>query len=259
MYPRLKDSGAGIETRNSMHIIETLGNQEKLEGSPELKMPPVSTAVAQRRKINKQESLGLTLNSTGGKKTSSSTGYNPPQVANITESQKRIRAILDKNQDHAINSAAVEIDAIGSYTVKQPHTHRDLKSLDEMVVNGGVSADQQANGNKLSTMQQKQIALEVTDRLYNKKKIKAMRKQTLQEMNNGTNNTSHTAHAKSGKSKTAKHERNLVSPKEKGVEYVSSSKDNNRLVSKDRQTIGANDKSITINSNHKGEGHQTKA
>ena len=101
--------------------------------------------------------------------------------------------------------------------------------------------------------------MEVTDRLYNKKKIKAMRKQTLQEMNNGTNNTGHTAHAKSGKSKTAKHERNFVSPKEKGGEYVSSNKDNNRQVSKDRQTIGANDKSITINSNHKGEGHQTKA
>ena len=120
MYPRLKDSGAGIETRNSMHIIETMGNQEKLEGSPELKMPPVSTAVAQRRKLVKQESLGLSLNTGtgGGKKTSNSTGYNPPQVANITESQKRIRAILDKNQDHTVHSAAIEIDAIGSYTVK---------------------------------------------------------------------------------------------------------------------------------------------
>ena len=76
-----------------------------------------------------------------------------------------------------------------------------------------------------------------------------MRKQTLQEMHNGGNSTSHTAHAKTGKNKAAKHERNLASPKEKGVEYVSSSKDNNRLVSKDRQTIAANDKSITINSN----------
>ena len=71
--------------------------------------------------------------------------------------------------------------------------------------------------------------------------------------NNGENNTTHTAHAKSGKNhgKSKKnHERNLVSPKEKGGEYVvSSNKDHNRLVSKDKQTIGANEKSITINSN----------
>ena len=47
-----------------MHIIETMGNAGKLEGNAELKMPPVSTAVAQRRdrKLAKQESLGLSVN-----------------------------------------------------------------------------------------------------------------------------------------------------------------------------------------------------
>ena len=85
-------------------------------------MPPVSTAVAQRRKLIKQDSLGLNLNNKAGAgKATNSTGMHsnvPPQVGNITESQKRIRAILDKNQDHAINSSTCEIDAIGSYTVK---------------------------------------------------------------------------------------------------------------------------------------------
>ena len=137
-------------------------------------MPPVSTAVAQRRdrKLVKQESLGINMARTGN---IGSSGFKGNQVSNISESQKRIRAILDK--DHSITSNSCDIDAIGSYTVKQPHTHRDLKSLDEM---GSSAGPDQAGSKQLSTtMHSKQIALEVTDRLYNKKKIKAMRKQTL--------------------------------------------------------------------------------
>jgi len=87
MYPRLKDKSGGVETRNSMHIIETLGNQGKLEGSPELKMPPVSTAVAQRRdrKLVKQESLGLNMTNRSGKQ-STSGATNCKEASNISES-----------------------------------------------------------------------------------------------------------------------------------------------------------------------------
>ena len=155
-----------------MHIIETLGHNGKLEGHGQLKMPPVSTAVAQRRdrKLVKQESLGLSINNKGKQMSSGFGGGG--QVGNITESQKRIRAILDSNKDHSITSTTCDMDAIGSYTVKQPNTHRDLKSLDEMgSTNTGVDP-----ANKLSSTMQQKIALEVTDRLYNKKKIKAMRK-----------------------------------------------------------------------------------
>ena len=43
MYPRLKEG----ETRKSCQIIETIGaTGERLEGTEELKMPPVSSAVA---------------------------------------------------------------------------------------------------------------------------------------------------------------------------------------------------------------------
>ena len=78
-------------------------------------MPPVSTAVAQRRdrKLVKQDSLGLNVK---GKQMSTGFGGGG-KVGNITESQKRIRAILDKN-DHSITSNSCEIDAIGSYSVK---------------------------------------------------------------------------------------------------------------------------------------------
>ena len=43
MYPRLND----LEMHNSCRVLETMNkNGERLEGSEELKMPPVSTAVA---------------------------------------------------------------------------------------------------------------------------------------------------------------------------------------------------------------------
>ena len=57
MYPRLKDVP---ETRNSCAVIETLGsNNGRLEGTEELKMPPVSTAIASKRarKLSTNESL----------------------------------------------------------------------------------------------------------------------------------------------------------------------------------------------------------
>ena len=79
-------------------------------------MPPVSTAVAQRRdrKLVKQDSLGLNVK---GKQMSTAGFVGGGKVGNITESQKRIRAILDKN-DHSITSNSCEIDAIGSFSVK---------------------------------------------------------------------------------------------------------------------------------------------
>jgi len=57
------------------------------------------------------------------------------ESTNITESQKRIRAILEKNLDRSITSTASNeaMDVIGSFTIKQPQTHRDLKSMDGMV------------------------------------------------------------------------------------------------------------------------------
>lgn len=43
MYPRLND----LDMRNSCQVLETLNKTgERLEGTEELKMPPVSTAVA---------------------------------------------------------------------------------------------------------------------------------------------------------------------------------------------------------------------
>lgn len=48
MYPRLNDTSNVSGARKSAQIIETVGNQQ-LETTKELKMPPVSTAVAQKR------------------------------------------------------------------------------------------------------------------------------------------------------------------------------------------------------------------
>ena len=55
-------------------------------------------------------------------------------AAHISESQKRIRAILDKSSDKVPKTANAEceIDAMGSFTMKHhPNTHRDLKSLED--------------------------------------------------------------------------------------------------------------------------------
>lgn len=137
-------------------------------GTEKLKMPPVSTAIAQRRsrKTSQQDSLILTAK--GKLSTNAQT--------NITESQKRIRQILDKNLlDRSMVSSAVtsDMDALGSYCIKQnpPHqlTNRDLKSLEE--------AQSLNKSQHYDKEQREQIAIEVTDRLYNKKQIKKMRKQ----------------------------------------------------------------------------------
>ena len=55
MYPRLKEQSVP-ENRNSCQIIETVG-AKRLEASDKLKMPSVSTAVAQRRARKGTESL----------------------------------------------------------------------------------------------------------------------------------------------------------------------------------------------------------
>ena len=213
MYPHLKDGK--FETRNSINIMDSKGKAGRLEGPGPLKMPPVSTAVAQRRhkKLNVNESFGLT---TKGKQNSLTTAaqsgpLKSTEITNISESQKRIRAIVDKNADRSITSTGSNdgIDAIGSFTIKQPNTHRDLKSLDGM--GGAGVANEQP---KMSSTMQNQLVLDVTDRLYNKKKIQKMR-----------NKTSHGNKEKGKKGQKHQHLDKVVSPKNKdkdphGNEYL---------------------------------------
>lgn len=131
-------------------------------------MPPVQTAAAaKRRKLSTQDSMGIARMNA-----SNPAHRRGGDAPHITESQKRIKAILDKNGERSLLKVGnTDIDAIGSFTIKQPNTHRDLKSLDEMrsIQTGGAETCTNADPPKLmSTMQQK-VALEVTDRLYNKK------------------------------------------------------------------------------------------
>ena len=131
MYPRLKDPNQD-GNRKSCEIIHTNGSaNERLEGTEELKMPPVSSAIAQKRqrKLTSQESGVI-----GGGSTSKIRGkvgisvQNQSNFANqkanlaaphITESQRRIRAILDKNSVGSGNPVAInDMDELGSYNVK---------------------------------------------------------------------------------------------------------------------------------------------
>ena len=79
------------ETRNSCAIIETGYKGDRLVEVTKKTLPPVSTAVAQRRarKLSTNDSLGLT--------SKRDTKNGNADTTNITESQKRIRAILDKD------------------------------------------------------------------------------------------------------------------------------------------------------------------
>ena len=85
LYPKLGADGNTMQsTRNSCHVIETVKNKNaKPEAAEKLKMPPVSTALAQRRtrKTSQQDSLVMSA-----KEKQSTKAH-----TNITESQKRIR------------------------------------------------------------------------------------------------------------------------------------------------------------------------
>ena len=94
-------------------------------------MPPVSTAIARRTRTNKlQKQDSLELN----KKPKEN--QIKTQVSNISESQKRIRMILEKNQERSIHSAgSYDLDQMGSLTFPQaPVTQRDLKSLEAITL-----------------------------------------------------------------------------------------------------------------------------
>ena len=120
LYPKLKTKSKLLrETRNSCHVIETMqAKHAKLEGLDKLKMPPVQTAIAQRR-VRK---------ATGA----------PTNNCNVSESQKRIKAILDKNNPernciNSLGSQQSEVDAMGNFQIRPQHlTQRDLKSLENM-------------------------------------------------------------------------------------------------------------------------------
>ncbi len=50
LYPNVKEIKELPETRNSMGVLQLSGTQKvRLEGHEELKMPPVSSAIAHRR------------------------------------------------------------------------------------------------------------------------------------------------------------------------------------------------------------------
>lgn len=90
LYPRLRELKDLPETRNSCQIIEShVAQHIKLEGAEKLKMPPVSSAFPQRR--TRKSSAIDTLNG------SVATGVKTSKPSHISESQKRIRSIIDKN------------------------------------------------------------------------------------------------------------------------------------------------------------------
>lgn len=133
LYPHLNEKNELPETRNSCAVLENMGTQKvRLEGAEELKMPPVSSAVAHRRsRKNSQHDLRCNNSQIQQAKFKSQA----PNSTHINESQKRIRAIINKNQnDKSVKSGgSCELDALGSFSVKQPPvTSRDLKSLDQM-------------------------------------------------------------------------------------------------------------------------------
>ena len=84
------------ETRNSCHVIETIHDKRstKLEASNKLQMPPVQTAVAQRR-TRKETAFQDSLYNNPGKDLWQVAGIN----TNISESQKRIKELISNNNN----------------------------------------------------------------------------------------------------------------------------------------------------------------
>ena len=195
-------------------------------------MPPVSssTAASRRTRTNKlqnEESIELKSKLNGNHQAKT-------QVSNITESQKRIRMILEKNQERSIHSAgSYELDHMGSLTFPQASvTQRELKSLNPIAS----QRETLIEAHKLlsTVLQNKQTAIEVTERLYNKKLIKKMR-------NKSSHLNSKDNHQKTSKSGKRKGE--VLTPKNLlvGGEYLTSIK----LMEKTSITL---DKGSTITS-----------
>ena len=78
-------------------------------------MPPVQTAAAaKRRKLSTQDSMGVAR-----MHASNPAHRRGAEAPHITESQKRIKAILDKNGERSLLKVGnTDIDAIGSFTIK---------------------------------------------------------------------------------------------------------------------------------------------
>lgn len=165
-YPKLKATDHNV--RSSCQFAEIADKTAQLETNVStLKMPPVSSAVAKRqRKLHQNEEGGFR---SFNQSNNGNNGAAPSKTSsmNIHESQKRIRAIIDKSgertltQGHPAPAATVgEIDAIGSYSLnKVPATHRDLKSFDEknsMKVVSSILQQEEMPTSMLQTQKQQQ-------------------------------------------------------------------------------------------------------